>query len=378
MLFESYLGGDCPICLCETRCGICESCGHPNKSDTLLNVSADEGTGSHENIEFRETKKLILPVEPYREQLEDWFASKRGVWRPHIMELADQLMSRPLADIDITFKKNWGLAVELDGWEGHVYNVWAEMGLGLIAQANRLNPLNDQTKYAQFLGYDNSYFFLVMHPVLHFALSGIDYKTTLLADYIYTNEFLNLDGKKFSTSQNHLIWGRDLLDNMTSDQARFYLSLKAPELSESNFVLSDALAELESFLLKPLRQISDDIEKFPSDAFEHHTVQDVPDHLQYLETRAQYYCHPDTFSAAKLARICSEVVLYIARHSKDGAYTDSKGQWLTISSISYWLRLVAPIMPNATSKQPDMISTDATLVKNQMISTLMDLTRHAG
>lgn len=56
-------------------------------------------------------------------------------------------------------------------------------------------------------------------------------------DYYLTNFFYTLDGKKFSTSRRHCIWGYDALEILetNSDIIRLYLSVTSPELKKTNF-----------------------------------------------------------------------------------------------------------------------------------------------
>jgi methionyl-tRNA synthetase len=64
-----------------------------------------------------------------------------------------------------------------------------------------------------------------------------------------TNEFLRLEGAKFSTSRGHAIWGRELLAKMPADAARFYLAWAGPEREQTNFTLPEMEATVERELV---------------------------------------------------------------------------------------------------------------------------------
>jgi methionyl-tRNA synthetase len=58
-------------------------------------------------------------------------------------------------------------------------------------------------------------------------------------DHCLGNFFLDLDGKKFSTSRNHAIFVAGLSDRVTCDSLRFYLALISPETGVENFDVDD-------------------------------------------------------------------------------------------------------------------------------------------
>lgn len=74
---------------------------------------------------------------------------------------------------------------------------------------------------------------------------------------ILTNEFLHLDGHKFSTSRGHLVWARDLIESHRVDDVRFYLALNNPEHQIANFMASELCDVVRQSLHRPLAQIAD-------------------------------------------------------------------------------------------------------------------------
>ncbi len=97
------------------------------------------------------------------------------------------------------------------------------------------------------------------HPALLIGATGIDNTVPLLAgvtgcslaqeryrgfDRIYFNHFLHLDGEKFSTSRNHVIWSHDLegVPGLNIDILRWYLCSISPEEAAGNFVRAECVA----------------------------------------------------------------------------------------------------------------------------------------
>jgi len=258
-VFESYLKGYCTVCFSETSGAICEACGHPNDSTSIdlprVSLAADTP------LELCEMELVYLELETYRQQIKDFYAAKRGSWRPHLVALVDELLAKPLADYPVTYRSNWGIAAPFPDCEGQVLNVWAEMFPGLVNAANlvverdtsgaQASAWDGQSKVVQFLGYDNSYFFAFVHLALAFASDG----KYAPPSFIVTNEFYELDNFKFSTSKRHVIWGRDLLKDVPADPLRFYLCLSNPEGQKMNFTLAGFRQLTEKRLQTPWQSL---------------------------------------------------------------------------------------------------------------------------
>jgi methionyl-tRNA synthetase len=258
-LVESYVGGRCPVCFLDTRGNICESCGHPNDPRTLVRPYV---VGGGEGIETERGPALVLPLEPHRAALERHYAGRR--LRPALRVLIDSLLERPLPDFPITYRSDWGLPARLPSGGGAVYNVWAEMYPGHLhwtrrAQAaedgeSSLWEVADDVRYVQFIGFDNSFFYAVAHVAMGLAASAARLPAAPPAD-IVTNQFYLLENAKFSTSQGHLIWARDLLAEWQADPVRLYLCLSNPETQESNFTVDDMRRTLEAKLVGPFERV---------------------------------------------------------------------------------------------------------------------------
>jgi methionyl-tRNA synthetase len=106
----------------------------------------------------------------------------------------------------------------------------------------------------QFLGFDNSFFYALAQLCIGFAAqeAGLE---AVLPSYLYTNEFYQYQHSKFSTSQNHLIWARDLLADYEVGPARFYLCYSNPEYQQTNFDEEDMALLTQKHLSEPLSRI---------------------------------------------------------------------------------------------------------------------------
>jgi methionyl-tRNA synthetase len=256
----AFVTGFCPNCFSETAESVCEACAHPVGPENIIDPRS--ATNSNERLTLRETDVLVLEIERYRPLLEKFYASKWGEWRPHVLELVEQMMAKPLPDFSLTCISSWGIPAPFPGFEGHVLSGWAELLPGFMRALEEASDIvagdgpelwnaSSGNRLIQFLGFDNAYFFAIPHVIL----SGIAEVPKIVPDPILTNEFYQLNGFKFSTSKNNVILARDIISTRQADELRLYLSLTNPELQKGNFSLSDMDRLLASKFIEPWERI---------------------------------------------------------------------------------------------------------------------------
>ncbi len=358
-LFESYIGGKCPVCLNSTKGSICEACGHPNDPAGLIDPYV---VGDPEaQLELRTMRHLFLPIEDYRSQIADFYSGLGRRWRRHLPMLVDELLSAPrLADYPVTYHSDWGVPVGLPGWDGYVWNVWAEMLPGLVYAAGKAatpvlpegagNPWyqGNQGRLAQFLGFDNSYFFAIAHLALAFAADDCDGPKLIKPDYIITNEFYKFENFKFSTSQGHAIWGRDLLARVSSDAMRLYLALNNPETLQSNFVESEMRAVLEHRAIQPWEAFVDAFNSALTRIEDCQLPSDEPTWLQAVTQRFRLFQQPETFSLVASAELIVDLLPFLRERAERAQTPTDLGEiWLAVGGLSL---LMAPLMPTISQE----------------------------
>jgi methionyl-tRNA synthetase len=261
-MFESYGSGNCPTCLASTKANICEACGHPNEAVDLMGLYPTGGKPG-DGYEMREVAQYVLELEPLRAALLDHLDRVIPEQRPAMARLISELFAKPLPDFPVTFPSDWGIAAPFPNAQGLVLNVWAEMVPGhyywidaACGQRHRGPIVADRepARYVQYLGFDNSFFYVVAHLALALAAkkAGIE---AILPDAFITNEFYLLDNFKFSTSQGHLIWGRELLALVAMDEVRFFLAWSNPEYNQANFTMEDMEQVLQRKFREPMERL---------------------------------------------------------------------------------------------------------------------------
>jgi len=224
---EAFVSGSCPNCLEATCGGICEGCGHPNSCTDLRGLD----TGRYQT---RLEERLIFDLEQFRPALDDYLL-KLETHRPALKRLIHQLLGKKLKPFILSYKTPRGIGTGDWGLPDQNLNVWGEMYPGHMYWLSKFagDALSDG-KYVQFLGFDNSYFYIFVHVALALAARQSGFDWPMPAAFI-TNQFYYLGTGKFSTSKGHAIWARDLAEDYNPDLARLFLALHGPEYQESVF-----------------------------------------------------------------------------------------------------------------------------------------------
>lgn len=245
--FEAHVGGKCPHCGSRSDGSACEQCGLPNQCVDLVGA---ESKYPGNRLVKRKVKRLYLSLESFRGELRSFW--DRASMKPHLRSLCEEMASGRLPDIAMTHPTDWGLPCDIPGYADQRYYVWAEMAVGFLYAAGKIGPEWDPAEpdvwgadaaFYQFFGFDNGNFYVALFPAV-WAAAG---RRIRLPDGFITNEFLLLDGLKFSTSRSHAIWGNPFLSRVDPDLTRFYLAHCSPESFQADFRLQDFLGHAEAF-----------------------------------------------------------------------------------------------------------------------------------
>lgn len=248
-LDEAGACGHCPRCLDDCKCGICEACGHLTQANTLLNPWAAEDSTAR--VEVRHADVLVLELESWRAALRDFHRFSDAI-RPKYRWLVNDVLAEPLPDFPITVPGCWGIGVDHSELPGQVVNAWPEIALNFVYGYRRVKSSDGAPpQIVNFFGYDNSYFYAIVHVALLCAAGMEQYlpRATII------NEFYNLENKKFSTSRDHLIWARDMAQTYPPDLVRFYAALSAPGFEQGNFNETDMREIVTRRLILPYNRI---------------------------------------------------------------------------------------------------------------------------
>jgi methionyl-tRNA synthetase len=256
---DRYIEGTCPICgYPQARGDQCDNCGNQLDPVDLINPRSRI---NGETPQFVETEHFFFDLPAFTETLGTWLRSKKGRWRPNVLAFSLNLLEdlKPRA---ITRDLDWGVPVPLDGWrdrpDKRIY-VWFDAVVGYLSAsiewARRSGDPDAWRAWWQapdaeshyFMGKDNIVFHSEIWPAMLFGYSGqgdrggkpgslgeLQPPTDLVA-----SEFLTMEGKKFSSSRNVVIYVRDFLDRYDVDALRYYVAVAGPENQDTDFTWAE-------------------------------------------------------------------------------------------------------------------------------------------
>lgn len=239
-LADRYVEGDCPHCGSEgARGDQCDSCGKLIDAVTLINpVSKISGS----KPVLKETTNWYLELQKFEEELKLWLGTKT-YWKDNVHNFISNFLENGLIERAITRDIDWGVKVPLKDAEGKVLYVWFDAPIGYISStiewAEKIGKpekwkdywLDKKTKLIHFIGKDNIIFHTIFFPSFLME-QKLDY---VLPYDVPANEFLNLEGRKMSTSKNWTVWVKDFLTYFDGEFLRYYLAANAPENKDSDF-----------------------------------------------------------------------------------------------------------------------------------------------
>ncbi|MBB4773159.1 methionine--tRNA ligase [Actinomadura livida] len=259
---DRYIEGTCPICGYDgARGDQCDNCGNQLDPVDLINpVSRING----EKPKFVETEHFMLDLPAFTEVLGRYLRGKQGgalAWRPNVLKFAlnllDDLQPRAISrDLD------WGVPIPLDGWRDNPAKklyVWFDAVVGYFSAsvewARRSGDPEAWRAWWQdpdalsyyFMGKDNIVFHAEIWPAMLLGYSGKGDRggkpgslgELNLPTEVVSSEFLTMEGKKFSSSRQVVIYVQDFLARYDVDALRYYVAVAGPENQDTDFTWSE-------------------------------------------------------------------------------------------------------------------------------------------
>ena len=248
-LADRYVEGGCPKCgFGEAYGDQCESCGSSLNATDLINPKSKL---SGNKPVLKKTKHWFLPLNNFEPFLKKWFLKdNKDNWKANVFGQVKSWINEGLKPRAITRDLDWGIPVPLDEAKNKVLYVWFDAPIGYISATKEWAMSNNKdwepywkdskTQLVHFLGKDNIVFHCIIFPSM---LKATD--EYILPANVPANEFLNLEGKKISTSKNWAIWLHEYLKDFPNmqDTLRYTLTSNAPENKDNDFTWKDFQAK---------------------------------------------------------------------------------------------------------------------------------------
>ena len=383
---DRYVEGICPFCgYDKARGDQCEKCGKWLQTGELL-----EPRSKIDNSipVLKKTKHWYLPMGKLADSWKKWFEKKQ--WKENVYNYCMGWYKEGLGDRPITRDLTWGVKVPLEEAEGKVLYVWFDAPIGYISSTKEwAEKMGDPEKWKEywcdsdtrlihFIGKDNIVFHAILFPMMLAEAGGF-----VLPDAIPANEYLTIEGRKISTSQNYAVWLKDYLEKFAPDPLRYTLAINTPETKDTDFSWTqfqsrnnDELADiLGNFINRTLTFIAQNWngkvpERHELDKMDRSMLKEIKDkhseitqHLENFQTR---------FSTRRLMDLCRSANKYFNDKAPwETRKSDIADCETTLNICLHITRvlstLLEPFMPFSAAKLRKMLNIKQTLSWDEVI-----------
>ncbi len=366
---DRYVLGTCPECGHDAARGDeCPSCG---KWLDPLRLGSPRCKTCGNTPVVRETTHWYLDLPKLRdEHIAAWFQGK--AWKANVQAFVAQMLE-DLRERPITRDMKWGVPVPEDllaGEEGKVLYVWFDAPIGYVSMTAELSEQMGEpeewrrwwqepdTRLVHFVGKDNIPFHALVFPSMLYGVKQ-DY---VLPEAVPANEFYNLQGAKFSTSESRTIPVDEFFETYDPEAARFHLIASMPESSDSEFRWEEFQTTVNASLADTIGNLVTRVLRFLDKHFEGQVPEVAPELVEEMDRVLLSECGPIADPGASIGeyrfrRAAEELV---ANAAVANVFVDRLAPWTlrktdperakaVLGTLCDWLALQArwmvPFMP---------------------------------
>ncbi len=416
---DRYVEGECYIChYANARGDQCDNCGNLLDATKLINPR-NKGNPSDKLI-VRESEHFFLDLGRFEPELIEYLNKHESHWRTNVVRFSRNFIMDGLHGRPITRDIDWGVAVPLDGWETKKLYVWFDAVIGYfsaslewaksIGQPDAWKDwwYNPQAEIYNFIGKDNIPFHTIIWQSELLGVDGIyngdedgigkHYDAHLQLPYdVPANEFMNIEGDKFSKSRNWAIWLPDILERYQPDAIRYYTAATFPESADSDFNWDGFLNRVNGELLAAWGNLANRMLSFAFKRYEGKVPSidlaklTAEDKAILEKSEAAFENIGGLIEAVKLKEALTQTMTLVR---ESNAYLDRRAPWKAIKvdpddaalSVYTVLRVIdnlktvlSPFLPFTSQKVHEFLGYEGQIFGEQKIVEYQEETRpHKG
>jgi methionyl-tRNA synthetase len=404
---DRYIEGTCPICGYDgARGDQCDNCGNQLDAEQLINPHSRI---NGEVPAFIETEHFFLDLPALADALGSWLQTRTD-WRPNVLKFSLNLLDdlRPRA---MTRDIDWGIPVPMPGWQENPnkrFYVWFDAVIGYLsasvewarrtddADAWRAWWTDPAAESYYFMGKDNVTFHSQIWPAELLAYDGRGAKggspgklgDLQLPTEVVSSEFLTMEGRKFSSSRNVVIYVRDFLSRYSPDTLRYYLTAAGPETNDTDFTWSEfvrrnndeLVAAWGNLVNRTLSFTAKNLGSLPAAA----ELNDV-DRQLLATTRGAFAAVGADLERSRMRAALTETMRVVAETNK---YVSEEAPWklresdpermasilhVALQAVSDCTTLLSPFMPHSSQQVHELLGRAGVLAPQPELRDVDDL-----
>ncbi|TDQ42634.1 methionine--tRNA ligase [Aureibacillus halotolerans] len=367
---DRYVEGQCPSCGRQARGDQCDFCATILDPLDLLQKTCKL---CGDVPETRKTTHLYLALSQWQRALETFVetAANEKRWRDNAIQLSKRYLHESLRDRAVSRDLPNGVPVPIEGFTTKKIYVWIEAVAGYLSASLKWEKTSGQSalpfwsegaKAYYVHGKDNIPFHTIIWPALLMGTNRGDHPT-----HIISSEYMTLEKKKLSTSQNWAVWVKETLERYEPDSLRYYLLMNAPEQRDADFSWREFIYSHNSELLGAYGNFVNRtlifIEKSYPEGLQHCQVGNGT-----LERITELYSQVGDCLEAGHCKKAIELIFHAIRDCN--VYFDRREPWIqvrkeptdaecTLATCLVWIanfaQLLAPFLPFSSEKVKQLL-----------------------
>lgn len=378
---DRFVEGICPNCGAKARGDQCDHCS------TILDPLdlIEKRCKICDSVpEIRETEHFYFSFSAFQEKLVQYVAKAQSEkrWRENAILLTKRYLAEGVPDRAVTRDLPNGIDVPVAGFEGKKIYVWIEAVAGYYTasvewarqQGEEIQDWWHEDTISYYVhGKDNIPFHTVIWPAILMALDQPSLPT-----HIISNEYVTLEKKKISTSQNWAVWVPELLQRYHPDSIRYFLTVNAPENRDTDFSWREFIYSHNSELLGAFANFVNRTLKFIEKSFNHVVPNASIDAQIIASTQALFEEVGKLIEEGHFKQALECIFEYVRAANR---YFDEQKPWIQIKEdpeaceqtlatctfiISNLAQLLQPFLPVAVKEIKEMLQVDVCTWSMQM------------